>query len=102
MRNLISNAIKFTKPDGNVTIAAHDKDKYWSFSISDDGKGMSQQEIEKITGGVSFTTSGTDREKGHGLGMQLVQDFIRKHNSTLKVVSTPELGTTFSFDLPKA
>lgn len=102
VRNLISNAIKFTKPGGNVTIAAQDTGSHWTFSVSDNGKGMNQQEIEKITGGVSFTTSGTDREKGHGLGMQLVQDFIRKHNSILKIESTLEHGTTFSFDLPKA
>jgi len=102
MRNLISNAIKFTKPGGNVTIAAQENGSHWTFSVSDNGKGMNKQEIEKITGGVSFTTSGTDREKGNGLGMQLVQDFIRKHNSTLKIESTLEQGTIFSFDLPKA
>jgi signal transduction histidine kinase len=101
-RNLISNAIKFTLPGGNVTIAGQEKTKSWVFSISDNGKGMTKEEIEKITGGISFTTSGTDREKGHGLGMQLVQDFIRKHNSSLKIDSMLEQGTTFSFELPKA
>jgi signal transduction histidine kinase len=101
-RNLISNAIKFTKPGGHVTLAAQDKGNTWMFSVSDNGKGMSKEEIEKITGGISFTTSGTDREKGHGLGMQLVQDFIRKHNSSLKIDSVLEQGTTFSFELPKA
>lgn len=101
-RNLISNAIKFTRPGGNVTIAAQEKGKSWVFSISDNGKGMTKEEIEKITGGISFTTSGTDREKGHGLGMQLVQDFIRKHNSSLRIDSMLEQGTTFSFELPKA
>jgi signal transduction histidine kinase len=101
-RNLISNAIKFTRPGGNVTIAAQEKTKSWVFSVSDNGKGMTKEEIEKITGGISFTTSGTDREKGHGLGMQLVQDFIRKHNSSLKIDSMLEQGTTFSFELPKA
>jgi len=101
-RNLISNAIKFTRPGGNVTIAAQEKTKSWVFSVSDNGKGMNKEEIEKITGGISFTTSGTDREKGHGLGMQLVQDFIRKHNSSLKIDSMLEQGTTFSFELPKA
>jgi signal transduction histidine kinase len=101
-RNLISNAIKFTRPGGNVTISGQEKTKSWVFSVSDNGKGMTKEEIEKITGGISFTTSGTDREKGHGLGMQLVQDFIRKHNSSLKIDSMLEQGTTFSFELPKA
>jgi signal transduction histidine kinase len=63
---------------------------------------MTREEVEKITAGVSFTTAGTDREKGHGLGMQLVQDFILKHHSSLRIVSAPNQGSTFSFELPKA
>jgi two-component system sensor histidine kinase/response regulator len=63
---------------------------------------MSREDVERIIGGISFTTSGTDMEKGHGLGMQLVQDFIRKHNSTLKIDTVLNEGTTFSFELPKA
>lgn len=101
-RNLISNAIKFTKPGGEVIIAAQDGGKNWKFSISDNGKGMSRDDVERIIGGISFTTSGTDMEKGHGLGMQLVQDFIRKHNSSLKIDTVLNEGTTFSFELPKA
>ena len=101
-RNLISNAIKFTQPGGEVIIAAKDSGKNWRFSISDNGKGMTREDVEKIAGGISFTTSGTDKEKGHGLGMQLVQDFIRKHNSSLKIDTVLNEGTTFSFELPKA
>ncbi len=100
-RNLISNAIKFTKPGGNVTIAVQDCGATWKFSVSDNGKGMTREEVQKITGGISFTTSGTDKEKGHGLGMQLVQDFIRKHNSALKIETLLHEGTTFSFELLK-
>jgi signal transduction histidine kinase len=101
-RNLISNAIKFTKPGGSVSLTLQDCGSSWKFSIADNGKGMTREEVQKITGGVSFTTSGTDREKGHGLGMQLVQDFIRKHNSSLRIESVLNQGSTFSFELPKA
>jgi signal transduction histidine kinase len=101
-RNLISNAIKFTKPGGKVSISARDHGATWLFTVSDNGKGMTREEMEKITGGISFTTSGTDSEKGHGLGMQLIQDFIRKHNSTLKIESQLSQGSSFSFELPKA
>ena len=101
-RNLISNAIKFTQPGGNVTIAASENKDRWLFSVSDNGKGISQEDLEKITSGIAFTTSGTAREKGHGLGMQLVQDFVRKHNSALKIESGLNEGTTFSFELMKA
>jgi two-component system sensor histidine kinase/response regulator len=63
---------------------------------------MTKEHVEKITSGIAFTTSGTGSEKGHGLGMQLVQDFIRKHNSTLKIESVVNEGTTLSFELSKA
>jgi signal transduction histidine kinase len=63
---------------------------------------MTREQVQMITGGESFTTSGTDKEKGHGLGMQLVQDFIRKHNSMLSIDTVMDKGTTFSFELPKA
>ena len=102
LRNLISNAIKFTGPGGTITIAVKDHYRAWLLSVSDTGKGMTREEIEKISGGVSFTTSGTEREKGHGLGMQLVQDFIGKHHSSLRIDSAPNRGTMFSFELPKA
>jgi signal transduction histidine kinase len=100
-RNLISNAIKFTNSGGTVTISARESGKNWLFSVSDNGKGMSRRDIEKIMSGVSFTTSGTEEEKGHGLGMQLVQGFIHKHNSHLEIRSELNQGTTFSFQLKK-
>jgi signal transduction histidine kinase len=101
-RNLISNAIKFTKPGGSVSITASDAGSKWVFSVSDSGKGMTKEEMEKLAGGISFTTYGTDRERGHGLGMQLVHDFIRKHDSSLKIESALNEGSTFVFELPKA
>jgi signal transduction histidine kinase len=101
-RNLISNAIKFTQPGGSVSVTATENKNKWTFRVSDNGKGMTKEHVEKITSGIAFTTSGTGSEKGHGLGMQLVQDFIRKHNSNLKIESGLNEGTTFSFELLKA
>jgi signal transduction histidine kinase len=101
-RNLISNAIKFTKPGGSVSVTLQDCGKTWKFSIADNGKGMTSEQVQMITGGESFTTRGTDKEKGHGLGMQLVQDFIRKHNSMLSIDTVMDKGTSFSFELLKA
>lgn len=102
LRNLISNAIKFTAAGGAITIAAKDLNRNWLLSVSDTGTGMTREEVEKISGGVSFTTAGTEHEKGHGLGMQLVQDFILTHHSSLRIDSAPNRGTVFSFELPKA
>lgn len=102
LRNLISNAIKFTAAGGTITIAVKDLNRGWLLSVSDTGTGMTREEVEKISGGVSFTTAGTEHEKGHGLGMQLVQDFILTHHSSLRIDSAPNRGTVFSFELPKA
>jgi len=102
LRNLISNAIKFTRPGGTVTIFAEQRGKMYVLGVSDSGKGLSPEEIGKITDGVSFTTYGTEREKGNGLGMQLVLDFVRKHNSELKIESRLDQGTTFAFELAGA
>jgi signal transduction histidine kinase len=101
-RNLISNAIKFTGSGGKVDITARENRNGWLFSVSDNGKGMSRIDVERIIAGISFTTSGTDNEKGHGLGMQLVQDFLQKHNSRLEIDSELNRGTTFSFQMKKS
>ncbi|MFM2201901.1 MAG: hypothetical protein RL040_1101, partial [Bacteroidota bacterium] len=101
-RNLISNAIKFTGSGGKVDIAASENSNGWLFRVSDNGKGISRKDIERIISGISFTTAGTDNEKGHGLGMQLVQDFLHKHNSRLEIESELNRGTTFSFQLRKS
>lgn len=101
-RNLISNAIKFTGSGGKVDIAARENSNGWLFRVSDNGKGMSRIDVERIIAGISFTTSGTDNEKGHGLGMQLVQDFLQKHNSRLEIDSELNRGTTFSFQMKKS
>ncbi|MFM9005800.1 MAG: sensor histidine kinase, partial [Flavobacteriales bacterium] len=64
-RNLISNAIKFTRPGGTVTIFAEQRGNRYLLGVSDSGKGLTSEEISKITDGVSFTTFGTEREKGN-------------------------------------
>ena len=63
---------------------------------------MSQETLDKLTKGEFHTTIGTNKEKGHGLGLQLVRDFLHLHNSQLRIESEPGKGSTFSFNLAKA
>lgn len=102
LRNLVSNAFKFTPHEGAITVSATLSDGEWIFSVKDTGSGMSQESIRKILNNESFTTLGTDKEKGHGIGLRLVNDFISKHGSKLEIESVEGKGTTFSFRLKAA
>ena len=101
-RNLISNAMKFSLENGIISIEISELDSQYSFRIKDNGVGMSQETLDKLTKGEFHTTIGTSKEKGHGLGLQLVRDFLQLHNSHLRIESEPGKGSTFSFNLAKA
>jgi signal transduction histidine kinase len=102
LRNLISNAIKFTHRQGKIKITASQIDMELHVSITDNGVGMSSEkqktifEIEKHT-----NTIGTDNEQGSGLGLILCKDFIDRHNGRIWVESSPGKGSSFTFSLPE-
>lgn len=102
LRNIISNAYKFTPRGGAVNISISKSSNQWNFSIKDSGQGITPAALQKLSSGISFTTIGTANEKGHGLGLQLVKDFLQLHNSRLKISSEIGVGSEFSFTLPAA
>lgn len=111
IRNLISNAIKFTHTGGKVVISATEQDKNVVFSVADTGIGISPDRIEKLFRiDKSFSTEGTNNEKGTGLGLILCKEFIDKHGGKIwaesyKSESSSERhsgGSTFSFSIPAA
>ncbi len=102
IRNFLSNAIKFTPPGGKIMLDAKQRATHVDYSISDTGVGIPQENMErlfKIDGGLS--TSGTNQEKGTGLGLILCKEFIEKNKGTITVESTPKKGSVFTFTLPK-
>ncbi len=101
-RNLISNSIKFTPNGGNINVLVEPSGKKWRITISDSGIGMTPELIEKLRNGDIHSSYGTNKEKGHGLGLQLVRDFLQKHGSELKIQSELGKGTSFSFELESA
>ena len=101
-RNLISNAIKFTKPGGLIIISATEKPDELTVKVRDNGVGISKDRIEKLFRiDESYSTPGTNNEKGTGLGLILCKEFIEKHNGKIWVESEERKGSTFYFALPQ-
>jgi signal transduction histidine kinase len=103
LRNLISNAVKFTRRNGKVKIVARISHKFVDISVSDNGIGMSPTSISKLFRlDANMSTRGTDNEKGTGLGLFLCKEFVEKHGGKISVVSDAEKGSTFNFTMPLA
>ncbi|PLX21903.1 MAG: hypothetical protein C0597_02960 [Marinilabiliales bacterium] len=100
IRNLISNAIKYTNQGGHINVRSK-CGKGCEISVSDTGIGISHENIDKIFKiDESFSTVGTEREKGTGLGLILCKEFVEKNGGKLWVKSEPNIGSTFMFTLP--
>ncbi len=102
LRNLVSNAIKFSKPGSKVQISCTSMDQTLRLAVRDYGTGISPENLEKLNSGVSFSTRGQSNENGTGLGMLLVREYISKNGGTLTIDSVLGEGTTCSITLPKA
>lgn len=104
IRNLISNAIKFTNPNGTITLTSNAEDNEKIIvTIADDGIGMDeehQKNLFKI--GKNYSRLGTENEPGTGLGLILCKEFIVKNGGDIWVESKEGIGTKFFFTLPKA
>ncbi|SDD11140.1 PAS/PAC sensor signal transduction histidine kinase [Algoriphagus faecimaris] len=102
IRNLISNAIKFSQRDSEIKISTSLSEDTIKIDIQDSGAGIDAQNLKKLKEGISFTTRGIHNESGTGLGLVLVRDYLKKNNGKLEVKSQKEVGTTFSVYLPSA
>jgi len=102
MRNLISNAIKFTPENGKIDITAIEKETEVQINVSDTGLGVSKESKEKLFRiDVNHSTPGTNQEQGTGLGLILCKEFIEKNKGKIWVESAIGEGSIFSFTLPK-
>ncbi|MBT3238474.1 MAG: response regulator [Rhodospirillaceae bacterium] len=101
IRNLTSNAIKFTAAPGTVTIAGENTGDQCQISITDSGVGMTPGQIDTLFSiGDANSTKGTGGEGGTGLGLLLCKDLLEKNNGSIEVTSTPGEGSTFTITLP--
>lgn len=101
LRNLISNALKYTDQKGTITIHAEKVAEKVILGVSDTGKGISQEQQKKIFDPDQiYSTLGNSGEKGTGMGLILCKELIDKHEENLWVVSEAGKGSTFYFSLP--
>ncbi|WKV13889.1 ATP-binding protein [Marivirga harenae] len=102
-RNLISNAIKFTRKGGEIDLEANKAGNFIEIRISDSGVGMSQTAIQKVLEGKHVVSStGTANEHGSGLGFSIVIEFVKKMNGKIDIHSDGKSGTSVILKLRKA
>lgn len=102
VQNLVSNAIKFTNSGGSIAINSKEYIDYAELSVKDTGIGMKEEDLSKLFRiDVHHTTSGTNDERGTGLGLVLCNELIAKNGGKMWVESEYGHGSTFYFTLPK-
>ncbi len=101
LRNLTSNAIKFTPKGGTITLATGEDNGYTQLLVKDTGLGIKKENIEKLFNKSSnFTTTGTESEKGSGLGLKLTYEFVKQHGGEINVESEEGKGSVFTVSIP--
>ncbi|GEM_PF-2471305 len=101
LRNLVSNAIKYTKDGGIINIIVKQDSTDTTITVKDNGIGMKPEKIKRLfKAEENVSTLGTNNESGTGLGLLLCYEFIKKHNGKIWVDSIVDKGTSFHFTIP--
>jgi len=102
LRNLVTNSIKFTNKDGLITLSTEVGEDHIIITVGDNGRGMSEEQIKNLFKLESCkSTTGTNEEKGSGLGLMLCKELIEKNHGKFWVNSELGKGSNFYFSLPK-
>lgn len=103
LRNLISNAIKFTKRNGCIEVDVKEELNAFIVSVKDNGVGMDGEIVSKLfSSSINESKYGTENEKGTGLGLTLCRELVEKNHGKFFVESKLGKGSTFIFTIPKA
>ena len=101
LRNLISNAIKFTETNGKIEVHSTLNDEYVKISVSDNGIGVDEEhKVNLFNLDLNNTKLGTANEKGTGFGLAICKDFIERHHGEIWFEDNPIKGSIFKFTLP--
>ncbi|MCT4614882.1 MAG: HAMP domain-containing histidine kinase [Marinifilaceae bacterium] len=102
IRNILSNAVKFTRFNGSIEINATKRNRTFILKIKDNGIGMTKKQASSIFEiNNNIIRNGTNNEKGTGLGLILCKEFIDLHNGNIQVISEKDKGTTFVISIPQ-
>ena len=101
LRNLLTNAIKFTPEKGNISVGVYEQQSFVEIYVKDNGTGISDDALIKINNNDFYTTKGTASESGTGLGLMLCKEFLVRNGGQLRIESKIGKGSVFSFSLPK-
>jgi PAS domain S-box-containing protein len=102
LQNLVTNSIKYTPEGGLITVTAQPVDNMIEISVTDTGIGMDEVTSKNLfINSHSTSASGTNNEKGSGLGLILVKDFVNQHNGSIRAESKPGKGTSIIFTMPE-
>lgn len=101
IRILVDNAIKYSNPQGQVTLTLSDTLRFIQIAISDNGIGISEEEQKKIFNRFYRIDNARDRSTGFGLGLNIADEIVKMHNGSIKVESEINEGSTFTIILPK-
>ncbi len=99
LRNIFSNAVKFTEENKNIFISQVYLNKKIYISVKDEGKGITDEILEKINKGEHVTTKGTSNEKGTGIGIMFTKDLLKKINEVFDITTIPGGGTSVTFSI---
>jgi signal transduction histidine kinase len=101
IRNLVSNAVKFTPMNGRIVISAKEARQGIEISVRDEGVGISRDALRKIKASTFYSSRGTNSESGTGLGLMLCREFVVRNGGRLQIKSSLGKGSEFSFTLPR-
>lgn len=102
LRNLVSNAIKYSHDNQTITIRIEDGESHTKAMITDNGIGLSEKQAQLLFSHESLAPkTGTKNEMGTGLGLSICRDFVKRHNGEIGVESRLNGGSTFWFTIPK-
>ena len=102
IRNLVSNAIKFTPQNGKIYISLNENNDDLQVEIRDNGIGITpENQIKLFNLDSNYSNKGTNGEEGTGLGLIICKEFIEKNNGKIRVESNPGKGSSFFFTIPE-
>jgi signal transduction histidine kinase len=102
IRNLFSNAIKYSNPGGLVSIDQEEKNGKTEIRISDTGVGISKENLKKLFQPFLYSVKGTNNEKGSGLGLSICSTFMEKQGGSIRCESIEDAGTSFILELNRS